>query len=244
MKHRFLSALAGLTLLLTSMLAPAADADYSQLLATLRARFPEIKLVRVAPSPWPGMVEVYTPSELVYASEDGKLLFVGKVVDTVTRDDLTAKSLGESQRIDFNELPLEDAIKLVKGNGSRKLAIFEDPRCPFCQQLDKTLQDVDDLTVYLFLFPLEDLHPGATVTSQRIWCSSDRAAAWTQWMQTKQEPATATCEHTPISDLAKLGEKLKVNSTPTLFMPDGSRIPGAVERSVIESRLKQQSNAG
>jgi thiol:disulfide interchange protein DsbC len=231
-------------LLTVSRLVVAAEHDYAPLLATLSAQFPGIKLLRAAPAAWPGMVEVYTPDELIYSSEDGKYIFIGKLVEAATRTDLTAKNWNETLRIDFNDLPLDKAIKLVKGTGSRKLAVFEDPRCPYCQQLETTLKDIDDLTVYLFLYPLEELHPGATVTAEKIWCSKDRAAAWNQWMATKQEPSQAICEQTTISDLAKLGDKLKINATPTLFMPDGLRIPGAVGKQELESKLKQQGSSG
>jgi len=217
--------------------AAPAGSDHDAVLATLRQRFPEATIERVGASPWAGILEVYTPNELFYSSPDGERIFVGKMIETRTRTDLTAKAWNETLRIQFSDLPFDKAIKIVKGNGSRKLAVFEDPRCPYCQQLEATLAGVTDITEYVFLYPLEELHPGATVTSRRIWCSTDRAAAWVQWMQTKVEPGSDACEQTPIAELAKLGDRMKIESTPTIFLSDGSRIPGAVDKDVLEARL-------
>ncbi|WP_129779352.1 DsbC family protein [Peristeroidobacter soli] len=221
-----------------SAVLPAADDVATTLRKTLAERFPDIKVERVGPSVLPGLYEIVTPSEIVYSDARGDHLVLGQIMDVKTRENLTQTRWNELNKVDFNALPFEQAIKLVKGQGRRKFAIFEDPFCPFCQELERTLESLDDVTVYIFLYPLEGLHPGASDAARDIWCASDRAAAWSNWMLNKKAPPeAANCKDTPVANLVALGEKLRINSTPTLFFPDGSRVPGAIALDKLETKI-------
>jgi thiol:disulfide interchange protein DsbC len=139
-------------------------------------------------------------------------------------------------------LPLDQAIKVVKGNGSRKLVVFSDPDCPFCKRLEqRELVNITDVTIYTFLFPLEQLHPDAANKSKAIWCSTDRAKAWTDWVINSQLPKTTQTCDTPIDKIATLGRKLGVSSTPTLIFSDGKRMLGAYPAKEIEQALDMAS---
>lgn len=218
-----------------SAVLPAEDVA-ANLQKTLAARFPDIKVERVGPSALPGLYEIVTPSEIVYADASGDHLILGQIMDVKTRENLTQTRWNELNKVDFGALPFEQAIKLVKGQGRRKFAIFEDPFCPYCQELERTLHQLDDVTVYIFLLPLEGLHPGASEAARDIWCAGDRAAAWSDWMLNRKAPPGADCQ-TPIAPVAALGEKLRINSTPTLFFPDGSRVPGAIALDKLETKI-------
>lgn len=204
---------------------------------TLQARLPKVTIEKVQPSQWPWLYEVVTDGELVYSDATGDYLFFGKVMDTKTREDLTTKRWNDLLKVDFSSLPLTLALKQVKGNGSRKLVVFADPFCPYCVRFEKTLQDVTNVTVYTFLYPLESIHPGATDKSKQIWCTQDRQAAWAAWMTSKKEPGAATCNTEQIATLIKLGEQLKVTGTPTLIFEDGHRVPGAIGKEQLEAEL-------
>lgn len=204
---------------------------------TLEARLPNINIENIQPSSWPGLYEVVTDSELVYADASGDFLFVGNVMDTKTRNNLTEKRWNELLKVDFNTLPLDSAIRMVKGDGSRKLVVFSDPFCPYCIRFEKTLQDVDNVTVYTLLYPIESLHPGATAKSKQLWCNNDRLAAWREWMLSKKEPAAADCKGDPIAQLVAFGGKLKVNGTPTLIFADGHRVSGAIGKEQLEKEF-------
>lgn len=230
-------ALAVVSALYTAAL-PAADDVTQTLQQTLKERFPDIKVERVGPSALPGLYEVVTPTEIVYSDAKGEHLVLGQIVDVKTRENLTERRWNEINKTDFNSLPLQQAIKLVKGQGRRKLAIFEDPFCPYCQELEQSLEKLDDVTIYVFLYPLEGLHPGASAAARDIWCASDPAAAWSNWMLNKKAPPeAASCKDTPLEPLAALGEKLRINSTPTMFFPDGSRVPGAIALDKLENKI-------
>jgi thiol:disulfide interchange protein DsbC len=217
--------------------APAGDEPAAAIKAKLAKHFPEIKIDSVAPSIWPGMYEIVTGGQLAYTNEDASLMFSGKIIDSETKEDLTTKRWNEINKIDFNSLPLERAIKIVKGDGSRKLAVFSDPLCPFCVKLETELKNVDNVTIYTFLFPIENLHPGATATARKIWCAKDRAQAWTNWMLEKVQPESQPCTGDVVIPLQLLGEQLKINSTPTLVFANGVRNPGLMPAAEIQAAL-------
>jgi thiol:disulfide interchange protein DsbC len=211
--------------------------------STLKERYPEIEIAAIHHAPMPGLYEVVLSDQIIYADESANYLIAGRLVDTRSKQDLSSAHWNAYNAIDFSTLPLEAAIKTVRGNGSRKLAVFEDPHCPYCKQLEEHLQGVSDVTIYTFLFPLESIHPGATDRATRIWCSKDRAAAWAGWMLHQTEPAAAAkdCDKGSLTQVSALAEKLHINSTPTLFFSDGERARGALSAEQLEQSLKAVS---
>ena len=227
----------------SSSIAQDAKGDTSaKLQKILQARLPRITIEKVQPSQWPFLYEVVTDGELFYVDVTGDYLFYGKVMDTRTREDLTGKRWNELLSVDFKSLPFDLAFKEVKGDGSRKLAVFADPHCPFCVRFEKTLQEVNNVTVYTFLFPLESIHPGATDDARKIWCAADRAAAWRDLMLNKKTPPEAKCKTEQVDALVKLGEKMKVTGTPTLIFEDGHRVPGAIDKNQLEDEFAAASD--
>jgi thiol:disulfide interchange protein DsbC len=216
----------------------AAPANADAVRKTLHERFPNLKIADVrAASALPGWYEVFTGSQLVYSDVTGDHLFVGKLIDTHTKEDLAATELENRLVIDFQKLPFERAIKIVKGDGSRRLALFEDPDCPFCQQFEHELANINNVTLYVFLFPLAELHPQARVHAHAIWCARDRADAWTHWMLERKDPGPAECKDDPIDQLQTLGADLNVTGTPTFFLVNGKRVEGTLAASKLEELL-------
>ena len=205
--------------------------------ATLHERIPDLRVESIHKSPLAGLYELNTGSELLYTNDAGTLIFAGRVIDTKSREDLTAARWNDLHAIDFNSLPFDLAIKTVRGDGSRKLAVFADPLCPYCRQLEEEMKGVTNVTIYTFLFPLEAIHPGASVKAVAIWCSKDRSAAWSKWMLQKTDPGDVRCTGAPIDKLQALGQKIRIDSTPTLFTADGKRTRGAIKHNDIEQLL-------
>lgn len=211
---------------------------------TLKSRFPDVQILNVQPAVMPGLYEVFTGDSIAYADATGDHLFVGSMLDTRTKRDLTAERVDELNSIDFSTLPLDRAIKTVKGDGSRKLAIFSDPDCPFCQKLEHELTSITDVTIYTFLYPLASIHPDAPAKAHAIWCAKDRTQAWSDWMLARKAPtAAATCDGDPIEELQALGRKLRINSTPTLFVGTGKRFGGTLEAAKLDQMLGKAASA-
>lgn len=197
-------------------------------------RFPGIHVDLVRITPMPGLYEIQVGMDLLYTDADANYVLQGSLIDARSRKDLTAERLETLQQVAFDSLPLERAIKQVKGDGSRQLAVFEDPNCGYCKQLHKTLRDVDNVTVYTFLFPI--LSPDSTTKSRDIWCASDRAQAWKDWMIDGKAAPEAKCD-TPIEANLALGRKLNIQGTPALFFSDGSRVNGALPLDALKKKL-------
>ena len=183
-----------------------------------------------------GLYEITLGTELLYVDANVNYVFAGRVVDARTREDLTQKRRDELLKVDFKSLPLDQAVKVVRGSGARVMVTFEDPNCPYCKRLYKDMRKVTDVTIYTFLYPI--LSQDSFEKSKNIWCASDRAAAWDEYMGDGKAPpaAPADCKH-PLQQVLALGQKLDVTGTPTIVFPDGSRLPGAVPQEKIEERL-------
>jgi len=195
------------------------------------------KVQSVTKTPYSGLFEVRVDNDIVYTDGKAQYLFVGRVIDTQTYQDYTKDRIDQISRIKFSDLPLASALKTVKGNGARKIAVFEDPNCGYCKRFRNTLQDVDNVTIYTFMYNI--LSPDSAVKSKNVWCAADRSKAWDDWMLNGKQPATAadSCVTTPNDKILALGQQLKVTGTPTIFFADGSRIPGAVDAKALEAKL-------
>jgi thiol:disulfide interchange protein DsbC len=208
----------------------------------LEQKFPGAKVRNVAKSGYFGLYEAQFDSQLVYTDAKVAYVIVGSIYDTATKTNLTEARLRKLNRVDFESLPIELAMKKVKGNGTRKLAVFSDADCPFCARLEKELKNVDDITIYTFLYPIDQLHPDAARKSRIIWCSPDRIKAWDEFYATGKLPDNKGDCDTPLEATHELGQKLQVNATPTLVFADGSIIPGALSKDRLESELAKAAS--
>ena len=184
-------------------------------------------------SPIPGLYEVVTGDHIFYTDESAQYLIDGSMFDLKARRNLTEARSRALFAVDFNKLPLNLAIKKVKGNGTRKMAYFTDPNCGYCKKLEQELKNVDDVTLYLFLYPI---FPGSEEKVQAVWCSKDRVKAWNDLMLNGIQPAAAKCD-TPTAQVKQLGAKLKVNGTPALIFADGVINPGYMPAAQLEQAL-------
>jgi thiol:disulfide interchange protein DsbC len=196
-----------------------------------------IKVETVTKTPYGGLFEVRTGSDIIYTDEKAKYLFVGRVLDTKTYQDYTKDRVDEISKVKFSDLPLESALKTVKGNGKRVIAVFEDPNCGYCKRFRHTLTEVDNVTVYTFMYNI--LSDDSIVKSKNIWCTADRAKAWDDWMLNGKVPATApaACISNPNEKVLALGQKLRITGTPAIFFTDGTRVPGAIDAKALEAKL-------
>ena len=226
-------------LLLLTLFACAAHADEASLRKAIESAYPKMSVESVVKTPYAGLYEVYMNGQIVYTDEKFSFLIAeGHLVDSKTKKDVTTDRLADLSKIDFASLPLEQAIKVVKGNGSRKMAVFSDPDCPFCKRLEQNeLSNITDVTIYTFLMPLDQLHPDAANKAKAIWCSADRAKSWQDWALNGQLPKKSSNCDAPLDKVATLARKLGVTSTPTIFFADGKRMLGAYPAAEIEKAL-------
>jgi thiol:disulfide interchange protein DsbC len=215
------------------------SAEATQVKKLLEQKFPGATVSNVSKSPYFGLYEALFDEQLVYTDAKVSYVFVGTVYDAATKKNLTEAKLRDFNRVAFDSLPLELAIKKVKGNGTRRLAVFSDADCPFCERLEKELKSIDNVTIYTFLYPIDQLHPDAARKSRLIWCAPDKAKAWDAFFESGALPKNnGDCDN-PLAATGQLGQKMRVTATPTLVFADGSVIPGALPAQRLEAEIVQ-----
>ena len=197
---------------------------------------PNIKVDSVTKTPYAGLYEIRTNGDIFYTDEKTDYLIIGRVIETKTYQDITKARVEEINAIHFSDLPFESAIKIVKGNGKRVIALFADPQCSYCKSLHRVLQKVDNITVHLFL--LNILNDESAGISKQIWCSRDPQKAWdAQMLGVKIEQAITTECNPPNEKILSLGKKLKIKGTPTIYFSDGTRAAGFDDAKSLEAKL-------
>jgi len=219
------------------LLAGTAWSQEAAIRKNLAERIPQLQPIdEVSKTPIPGLFEVrVNGADIYYTDAEANYLVQGNLIDTRLKRNLTEERIDKLTAINFAALPFKDAFTIVRGNGKRKLAVFEDPNCGYCKRFEKDLLKIDNVTVYLFLYPI--LSPDSTEKSKNIWCAKDKAKVWQDWMVRDVTPAAASCDSSAIARNVELGRKFKITGTPTLVFADGSRVPGAIGADQVEKRL-------
>ncbi|PKO85289.1 MAG: thiol:disulfide interchange protein [Betaproteobacteria bacterium HGW-Betaproteobacteria-12] len=225
-----------LALAFAASLCPALAANEAEIRKTMEERL-GAKVESVSKAGYLGLYEVYADGNIFYTDEKVSAIMVGgQLIDGRNMKNVTEERLRKLTAIRFADLPLERAIKQVRGDGKRVLATFEDPNCGYCKRLAKELQKLDNVTVYVFLYPI--LSEDSLRKSKQIWCSADRVKAWNDWMVDGKLPSgREDCDTSAITRNQDYGRRLNISGTPTMFFADGERVPGAIPLARIEQKL-------
>jgi thiol:disulfide interchange protein DsbC len=217
--------------------ATPATPEAAAIRKTLEQKFPGAQISHIAKSGYLGLYEVMLDDNLVYTDPSAAYVFVGSLYDTATKQNLTEARARKLNRVDVAKLPYDLAFKRVKGAGSRKLIIVPDADCPFCHRLETEMKGLDNVTIYTFLFPIDQLHPNAAQKSKQIWCSADKAKAWDTFFASGKLPDNKGDCGDPVAKTQALGNSLHINATPTLIFADGTMIPGALPLPQLEKEM-------
>jgi thiol:disulfide interchange protein DsbC len=228
--------------------ATSAWGNEAQIRKALEPKLRGAKIEGVQAAPVPGLWEVRFRTadgsqRLIYTDAAGAYVIQGNIYDVRTDRDLTEERMRKLNAIKFEQLPLDLAVKIQRGNGKRVLAMFSDPYCPACRQFERALAEVDDVTVYVFMYPV--IRPENADHSKAVWCSSDRGKAWLELAagpRPKVPEAGARCAN-PVDKVLEAGRKLGVNSTPTLFLANGERLSGGLAADDLKDLLDQAATA-
>jgi len=231
------AALLGLALALTA--GVAAQAQEAAIRKNLVDRLPTLpKIEEVSKTPMNGLYEVrVSGNDIYYTDADGSFLIQGHLIDTRAKKNLTEERMDKLNVVAFDSLPLNDAFTIVRGNGKRKMAVFEDPNCGYCKRFERDMQKVSDVTIHLFLMPI--LGPDSSVKSKAVWCAKDKAKAWADMMLRDQKPAAGNCDAAALTRNIEFGQQHRITGTPTLIFADGKRVPGAIGAQQVEQYLAQ-----
>ena len=217
----------------------SAVAQEATIRKNLAERIPQLQAIdEVSKSPMAGLYEVrVNGTEIYYTDAEANFLVQGSLIDTKQRRNLTEERVDKLTAINFEALPFKDAFTIVRGNGKRRLAVFQDPNCGYCKRFERDLQKLNHVTIHMFLYPI--LSADSNEKSKNIWCAKDRVKAWQDWMVRDQTPAAANCDASAIARNIDIGRKFKITGTPTLVFVDGSRVPGAISVAEVEKHLSE-----
>jgi len=226
------------------LVATSVCANEAQIRKVLEPKLGGGRIEGVQPAPIAGLFEVRVRSaeggvQVIYTDASATHVIVGRIIEARTDRDLTEERKRKLNAVKFESLPLDQAVKIQRGNGKRVLAMFSDPYCPACRQFERALAQIDDITVYVFMYPV--LRPENADHSRAVWCSPDRAKAWLELAaapRPKVPEAAASCPN-PVDKLLDTGRKLGVNSTPTLFLANGERLTGGLAAADLKELLDQ-----
>lgn len=225
------------------LLALPALADEAQIRQALKSRFPNIRVDGVQAAPMPGLFEVrfQTPDgpQILYIDAQADFFIDGSLIEAKSGRNLTDERLQKLSAIEFSTLPTDLAVKIQRGNGKRMLAMFSDPYCPYCRQLEQSLLQIDDITIYVFMYPV--IRPQNADHSRAVWCSPDRAKAWLELAAAatpKVPAASANCAN-PVDKVLEFGRSLRVTGTPTLFFANGERAGGGMPLAKLRAKLDE-----
>jgi len=231
---------AALAALAFALPVAAQDAAADKIKAELRRKVPEAQVDSVRKVPYGGLYEVTVGSEIFYTDEKASFLVLGAIVDLRTKENVTELRMRQLNRVSFDSLPLDSAVKIVRGNGSRRVAVFADPNCGYCKRFERDLIGVSDITVYVFLYPI--LAPDSVQKSKAVWCAPDRGKAWLDLMVRDMSVPVDTSCTTPIDKILEFGKGKRIQGTPTIFFEDGERVPGAMAIADFEKKLAAAKN--
>ena len=218
----------------------SAHADEAQIRRVVEAQLDGGKVEGIEPGPL-GLFEVRvrTPRglQILYSDADAKHLFVGQIYDTETERNITSERLRKLNVVKFDQLPLDQAVKIQRGNGKRVFAMFSDPHCPYCRQFEQVLQKADDITLYVFMFPV--IRPDLAEHSKAVWCSADRGKAWIDLALNNRVPTAKSDCPNPVDKNVQLGQRLGVSATPTLIFTNGERVSGLLQLADLNEELEK-----
>ncbi len=225
-----------LALAFASLGAFAQEATIRKNLAERLPKLPPIE--EISKTPMEGLYEVrVNQSEIFYTDAQGNFLIQGNLIDVRAQEDLTEKRQAKLTEIDFKDLPIKDAFTIVRGNGKRKVAVFEDPNCGYCKRFERDLTKIDNVTVHVFLYPI--LSQDSADKSRNIWCAKDKGKAFLDWMVKDVTPAAASCDTAALARNLEFGKKNRITGTPTLIFANGTRVPGAIGADRVEKLLAE-----
>jgi thiol:disulfide interchange protein DsbC len=234
-----------LALIAFLLAATGARADEAQIRRVVEAALGGVRVDSIQPAPVRGFFEVRFTTrdgpQILYTDADASFIFEGSLYDTRNKRNVTEERLRKLSAISFEALPLDAAVKVKRGSGRRVLAMFSDPYCPACRQFEQVLAQVDDITIYYFMYPV--IRPELIDHSKAVWCSPDRAKAWLELAaraQPRVSQAGASCD-TPLERVLELGKSLRVSSTPTLFFANGERLRGGLPAAQLREMLDESA---
>lgn len=231
--------------LLAAAVGSAAYADEAKIRAELPTKMPNLAEIKsVTKTPVKNLYEVVLAgADVVYVTGDSRHILVGNLIDADKGISLTDPLMEEFGKTLFDWLDFSGSFKIVRGNGKRHMAVFEDPNCGYCKRYEKELKTIDDVTVHVFLVPM--LGNDSAAKSVNIWCAKDKGKAWLDWMTENIQPpqASKTCDTSALSRNLEFAHNHNIRGVPMTLFSDSTRVGGIISMDRVRKHLKDAEAA-
>ncbi|WP_373683512.1 DsbC family protein [Acinetobacter sp. YH16058] len=211
-------------------------ADVATVSKNVKQQHPQLKLDNIQATEMKGIYSASMDGQVVYLNEDAQHILAGSMIRLKDQHNLTKDLLIQQNSVDWKKLPLQDAIKSVRGKGKRQIAIFSDPNCPYCKQLEAELKKLDNITIYTFILPLK---AQSVAPSKQVYCEKNPALAWENLITKAQLPTSQSSCANPVERNIVLAHRLGVNGTPAIIFSNGFKVMGAYPAAQIEQIFKE-----
>jgi len=205
---------------------------------SLKKDYPNLYFEGIKETEIKGLYEVVSGLNVFYYHPKTGYIFLGEI-HTKDGKNLTTERINELISTKIKNLPLDKAIKI--GNGKNTVIEFTDPDCPFCRKASEYFRKRDDVTRYVFFFPILTLHPQAEDKAIYILCAKDNVKAYEEVMKGKLDGKKfEVCDNKEVAlkieKHKQVGRDIGVQGTPS-FIINGQFVRGA-DFQKIESLLK------
>lgn len=211
-------------------------ADVATVSKNIKKQHPQLKLDNIQATEMKGIYSASMDGQVVYLNDDAQHILAGSMIRLKDQHNLTKDLLIQQNSVDWKKLPLQDAIKSVRGTGKRQIAIFSDPNCPYCKQLEAELKKLDNITIYTFILPLK---AQSVAPSKQVYCEKNPALAWENLITKAQLPTSQISCANPVERNMALAQRLGVNGTPAIIFSNGFKVMGAYPAAQIEQIFKE-----
>lgn len=221
---------------LISMLSTLSLASVDTVKANLAKQQPKLTIEKIQTTEMKGIYSGLMDGQVVYVDEDAQHILVGSMFRLSDQKNLTKDLVLNQNSVDWKKLPLQDAVKTVRGNGTRQIAIFSDPNCPYCKKLETEVNKLNNVTIYTFIYPIKT---ESVAVSKQIFCEANPAFAWANLIEKGIKPnAKKSCAN-PIERNLRLGQSLGLTGTPAIIFSNGFKVMGAYPATEIEKIWKE-----
>ena len=225
-----------LALALASFISTLSLANVDTVKTNLTKQHPNLKIENIQATEMKGIYSGSMDGQVVYVGEDSQHILIGSMFRLSDQKNLTKDLMLKQNSIDWKKLPLQDAVKTVRGNGKRQIAVFSDPNCPYCKQLETELSKLNDVTIYTFIYPIKTQ---SITVSKQVFCEKDPALAWSNLIAKGIQPSSKKTCANPIERNLSLGKSLALNGTPAIIFSNGFKVMGAYPAQEIEKMWQE-----
>ncbi len=209
----------------------------------IRELAPSAKSIAVSETRMTGILQVQIEGDIVYATEDGRYLIQGRVIDMDTREDLTEMAKSEVRKELLEDIDVTKQIEFVPEKTTYDLTVFTDIDCGYCRKLHSQMAEYNEqgIAIHYMAFPRAGIGSASYEKFVSVWCADDQQAAMTE-AKAGTDPEPRQCDN-PIAEQYQLGIALGVTGTPAIMTSDGQLIPGYVPPATLRERLESMTAA-